>query len=170
MIRFALAAAVMSAGLLAPPAPTQAQAPAAAASLEWFHGEWDGTLDFIGRPATGKLVVRPALSGTATEMVFTADVAATGDKSAFRFEGKGLYRVKPDGKVTGAWSDSYGNFHLLKGKAKAGELRVNWGDAMSEIGHSSYVLSADGKLTVTDGALSNGVFQVFGTGTYRRKP
>lgn len=142
---------------------------AAQASLVWFHGEWEGDVDFIGSPAKGRLVVRPGLVGSATQLTFTADISAKGNSPAFRFEGQGTYRIKPDGSVTGLWADSYGNFHQLKGRVKPGELRVNWGDARSEMGHSSYVLGADGVLTVTDSAMINGAVQVFGTATYRKK-
>lgn len=149
--------------------PLQAKQAAPAASLDWFYGEWLGDVDFIGAPAKGTLQIHPGLAGSATVMTFTADVSAKGDRPAFRFEGQGTYRIKPDGSVTGLWADSYGNFHQLKGRAKFGELRVNWGDARSEIGHSSYVLSADGTLTVTDSAMINGAVQIFGKGTYRKK-
>jgi hypothetical protein len=171
MIRGLLLVAALGAlALPATPAPSQAQQAPAPASLGWFQGEWEGDVDFIGRPAKGKLVVRPGLAGSATVMTFTAQVSAVGDKPAFTFEGHGTYRIKPDGSVSGLWADSYGNFHHLKGRAKPGELRVNWGDARSELGHSSYVLGADGVLTVTDSALIQGQMQVFGKGTYRRTP
>jgi hypothetical protein len=101
---------------------------------------------------------------------FTADVTATAERPAFRFEGQGTYRVKPDGSVSGLWADSFGNFHPLRGRTKPGELRVTWGDGRSEVGHSSYVLGADGVLTVTDSAFVQGAVRVFGTGNYRRKP
>lgn len=149
--------------------PLQAEQAVPAASLDWFQGEWHGDVDFIGAPAKGTLQVRPGLAGSATVMTFTADVSAKGNRPAFRFEGQGTYRIKPDGSVTGLWADSYGNFHQLKGRVKPGELRVNWGDARSEMGHSSYVLGADGVLTVTDSAVINGAMQVFGKGSYRRK-
>lgn len=170
MLRIAIAAALAASLLVAAPIPLAAQQAAAPASLGWFHGEWAGTVDFIGRPAISQLTVRPALNGSATELVYTADVAASEERPAFRFEGRGTYRVKPDGSVTGVWADSFGNFHKLKGKTKAGELRVTWGEAMGEVGHSSYVLSVDGTLTVTDSAFVQGAVQVFGKSTYRRKP
>lgn len=161
--------ALASLGPAAPALPAQQAAPAPA-SLDWFQGEWYGDVDFIGTPAKGTLLVRPGLAGSATVMTFTADVSAKGNRPAFRFEGQGTYRIKPDGSVTGLWADSYGNFHQLKGRVKLGELRVNWGDARSEMGHSSYVQGADGVLTVTDSAMINGAVQTFGKATYRRKP
>jgi hypothetical protein len=170
MLRLALAAALAGASVVSAQSPVRADAVAPTpASLNWFHGEWEGDVDFIGSLAKGHLVVRPGLVGTATELTFTADVSATEKRPAFRFEGKGTYRVKPDGTVTGLWADSLGNFHELKGKTKDGALRVTWGDARSEVGHSSYVLGADGVLTVTDSAFVQGAVQVFGTGKYRKK-
>lgn len=171
MYKLAVAAALAGTLLVGAPAALSAQQAAAPdpASLAWLHGEWVGTVDFIGRPAKGQLVVRPALNGSATDLVYTADVAATADKPSFRFEGRGTYRVKPDGSVTGVWADSFGNFHKLKGQTKDGALRVTWGDAMSEVGHSSYLLSVDGELTVTDSAFVKGAVQIFGKSSYRRR-
>jgi hypothetical protein len=171
MLRIAIAAALSGSLLAMAQVPVLAQPAAvhALASLGWLHGEWHGKVDFIGRPATGHLIVRPALNSSATELVYTAVIAASGDKPAFRFEGRGTYRVRPDGSVTGVWADSFGNFHKLKGRAKDGELRVNWGDAMSEVGHSSYVLGQDGTLTVTDSAFVQGKVQIFGTSAYRKE-
>lgn len=164
------AAALGTAALIPLSQPLHSQQAPAPASLDWFQGEWHGDVDFIGTPAKGTLQVRSGLAGSATVMTFTADVTAKGNRPAFRFEGQGTYRIKPDGSVTGLWADSYGNFHQLKGRVKPGELRVNWGDARSEMGHSSYVLGADGVLTVTDSAMVNGAVQVFGKATYRKKP
>jgi hypothetical protein len=170
MLRIALAAALASSALAVALLPAQAQQTTLPASLAWFHGEWEGEVDFIGSPGKAWLVVRPGLAGTATILSFTAEVAASGDRPAFRFEGQGTYRVKPDGSVTGLWADSFGNFHELKGRTKAGELHVTWGDALSEVGHSSYALSPDGVLTVTDSAFVQGAVRVFGAARYRRKP
>lgn len=172
MFRLAGAVALSAVLLGATQAPARAQQEPVqvAVSLNWLHGNWTGKVDFLGRPATGQLVVRPALNGNATELVYIADVPASADKPALRFEGRGTYRVKPDGSITGIWADSFGNFHKLKGRTRNGELRVNWGDAMSEVGHSSYVLSASGELTVTDSAFVQGAAQIFGKASYRRKP
>lgn len=171
MLRIAFAAALAGTILTSPQAPLQAKQPAAAAPaiLAWFQGQWEGDVDFIDRQGRGRLLVQPGLGGTATTLDFTADVAAAGDRPAFRFEARGTYRVDENGRVTGIWADSFGNFHALKGQAKDGEFRVTWGDARSEIGHSSYVLSPDGVLTVTDSAFVQGAVRVFGTGKYRKK-
>jgi hypothetical protein len=170
MLRIALAAALAGSAIVAIPVAVRAQQAAVPASLTWFHGEWQGESDFIGRPAKASIVVQPTLNGTATSLVYTADVAASGDRPAFRFQGQGTYRIQADGRVTGVWADSYGNFHQLKGRAKNGELRVNWGDARSEVGHSSYIVSADGVLTVIDSAFVQGEVNVFGRATYRKRP
>lgn len=164
----ALILALGAASIANPAAAQSTQAALPAASLDWFHGEWTGDVDFIGRPAKGRLVIARGLNGTATTLAFTAEVAATADRPAFRFEAQAVYRLEPDGRVIGSWADSYGNFHALKGRAKPGELRVNWGDALSEVGHSSYVLSPDGELTVTDSAFVQGNVRVFGTARYRK--
>jgi hypothetical protein len=169
MLRIALAAVLAGSAPLAAQAPAPDQQSPAPASLGWFHGEWEGDAIFLGRPAKVRLLVRPALDGTATALAYTADVAAEGTRPAVHLESQGTYRVKADGSVSGQWADSFGNFHALAGRAKSGELRVTWGDARSEVGHSSYVLSTDGVLTVTDSAFTQGAVRVFASAKYRRR-
>lgn len=169
MLRILLAAALAGSAPLAAQNSAPSQQAPALGSLGWFHGEWEGDGIFLGRPAKVRLLVRPALDGTATALAYRVDRAAEGSRPALHFEGQGTYRIQPDGRVAGQWADSFGNFHTLAGRGKAGELRVTWGDARSEVGHSSYVLATNGVLTVTDSAFVSGEVLVFATATYRRK-
>jgi hypothetical protein len=154
--------------LLAAPAAI-AEAPPATASLDWFEGEWHGTGTLSGRPTTVSLKVSPLFDGKAVASEYHAESPAEGDRPALRFEGRGTYRIGPDGKVTGSWSDSFGNVHPLAGRISGTSLSVNWGEPRSELGFSSYVLGADGTLTVTDGTYNRGEAKVFARASYRRK-
>ncbi|HEX4847322.1 MAG TPA: hypothetical protein VFV30_04210 [Novosphingobium sp.] len=164
-MRTAPLALALAAGLLAP-ASVASPAPA---SLNWLHGAWTGQSEFLGRPAAVQLDVGPALQGTATALVYRVDAAASEGRPALRFEGRGTYRVAPDGTVTGQWADSGGNLHPLSGRTTEGELQVNWGDVRSEMGHSRYSLGPDGVLTVTDSVYSRGTVRVFARASYRRR-
>ncbi len=150
--------------------PAVAQAPAEAPSLGWFHGEWKGTATIFGRAATVSMSVSPALMGRATALTSRAQIPAGGGQPEFRFEGRGTYIVAADGKVSGQWNDSQGNFHPLAGRVTGRSLAVTWGEPRTEVGHSTYVLGDDGKLTVTDAELSGDGLRVFATGNYTRRP
>lgn len=156
--------------LLALAAPVAAQAPAEKPSLGWFQGEWKGTATIFGRSATVSMSVAPALLGRATALTYRAEIPASGAQPEFRFEGRGTYIVAADGKVSGQWNDSQGNFHPLAGRVTGRSLAVTWGEPRTEVGHSSYVLGDDGKLTVTDAEMGRGALRVFATGTYTRQP
>lgn len=149
---------------------TLALAQDTAPSLDWFHGSWRGEGVLLGRPAQVSLAVGPVLLGRATALSYSADIAAAGDQPGFRFEGRGTYRLTPDGKVVGNWSDSMGNFHPLAGRVEGQSMSVTWGEPRTEVGHSRYALEADGTLRVTDSEESRGEMRVFATATYRRVP
>lgn len=149
-------------------APVSAQAPVAAPTLAWFHGAWSGSGTIFGRPATMTMAVAPGLLGKATLLTYTVDVAATGSQPHFQFEGRGVYRVADDGRVTGHWSDSQGNFHPIGGRIEGRSLTVNWGDPRTELGRSIYAVGDDGMLTMTDATISAGAPRIFATGRFTR--
>jgi hypothetical protein len=137
-------------------------------NLDWFHGEWRGEGTMQGRASKVSLSVGPVLAQTATALHYTVEVAGSDNAPAFRFEGRGTYRVTSDGKVTGQWSDSFGNFHPLTGKVSGQKMIVTWGEARTEVGQSSYELDASGLLRVSDWVLANGELKPFATASYRR--
>lgn len=149
---------------------TLATAQDSAPSLEWFHGNWRGEGILLGRPAQVSLTVGPTLLGRATALSYSADIAALGDQPGFKFEGRGTYRLLPDGRVIGNWSDSQGNFHPLAGRVEGQAMSVTWGEPRTEVGHSRYALEPDGTLRVTDSEENRGEMRVFATATYRRVP
>jgi len=169
MRRSLAAAAVPLAALLALSASHAAEPAAAAESLAWMNGNWNGEATLFGRPAKVTLSVGPVLRGTATALTYTAEIPAAQNQPAFNFEGRGTYRVKPEGKVVGQWNDSQGNFHPLAGRVKGTALTVTWGEPRTEVGHSSYVLDGEGTLTVTDSEFGSGQLRTFGQGKYRKE-
>lgn len=155
--------------LIALAAPAAAETRAAGQGLLWLHGEWEGAATIFARPATVSISAGPVLLGGATALTYRAYIPADARQAEFRFEGHGTYRVAPDGKVSGQWNDSQGNFHPLTGRVEGATMTVTWGEARTEIGQSTYRIEADGKLAVTDAALSKDGLRVFTTGSYRRK-
>lgn len=147
-----------------------AMAQDSAPTLDWFHGSWQGEGTIFGRPAHVSMAVGPALLGRATALTYNAHIPAAGEQPEFRFEGRGTYRVAADGRVTGNWSDSQGNFHPLAGRVQGQTMAVTWGEPRTEVGHSRYTLEPDGTLRVTDGEMSRGELRVFATLSYRRAP
>lgn len=157
------------AAILALPSSQAAEPAAKAESLTWLHGSWSGEATLFGRPAKVAMKVAPVLRETATALTYTAEIAPSQGQPAFLFEGRGTYRIKPDGQVVGQWNDSQGNFHPLAGRVRGTALTVTWGEPRTEVGYSSYVLDADGVLTVTDNELGSGKVRTFGVGKYRKE-
>jgi hypothetical protein len=102
--------------------PLVAASQQAPAPLAWIHGEWAGSGEMFGRASSVSLSVKPALNDSATELHYVAELPASNAAPAFRFEGKGVYRVSEKGKVAGQWSDSQGNLHSIGGNASAGRM------------------------------------------------
>jgi hypothetical protein len=137
-------------------------------SLDWLHGEWRGEGTLQGRPGKVSLSVGPVLDQSATALSYAVEIAKTDTAPAFRFEGRGTYRVAADGKVMGQWSDSFGNFHPLSGKVSGQKLIVTWGEPRTEVGQSSYELDAAGQLRTGDWVLTSGALKPFAEARYRR--
>jgi hypothetical protein len=138
-------------------------------SLAWLHGEWAGNGQMFGRKSEVTIVAAPALGGSATELRYVAQVAASGEAPAFRFEGQGIYRVNAKGKVEGRWSDSNGSFHPVGGRVNGRRMETLWGQTTTEIGRSSYTLDDAGQFAVSDAVLTpDGTWRIFATATYRR--
>lgn len=140
----------------------------ASPDLAWLHGQWQGEGQLLGRAGTFSIKSGPVLAGTASAIDYVASIQAGDGKPAMRFEGRGTYRLSPDGKVRGQWSDSGGNFHPLAGQVRATSMHVTWGEPRTELGQSSYVLESDGTLTVTDSAIMQGEVRTFAAVRYRK--
>lgn len=147
----------------------QKTATPSATELAWLHGNWEGQGTLLGKPATANLSIGLVLNGTATGLSYRALVSSNDVRPKFEFEGRGTYRVTDLGRVTGQWSDSAGNFHPLAGKVSGHDLQIQWGEARTELGHSSYTLGQDGTLTVVDSVFSKGAVREFARFSYRRK-
>jgi hypothetical protein len=157
-------------GLAAPSSGAQADpaAPKPSASLSWLHGNWSGDATFMERLAKVTLQVGAGPDGSTTTLIYVAEVAATTGRPAFRFEGRGSYRLEQNGKVIGQWSDSAGNLHPLSGRVDGQSMIVNWGQVQTELGFSRYSLGSDGHLSVSDGVYSQGAARIFAQARYRK--
>lgn len=83
------------------------------------------------------------------------------------FEGIGTYRITPDGKLDGVWTDSNGNIHPLDGTWDGARLKVTWGTPSTEQGRSEYHFPENGTLEVQDSVLGkDGKWRVFMQVTY----
>jgi hypothetical protein len=161
-VKAALALGLALAAPLAASAQAPAQSPGAEAGLEWFHGEWAGTATIFGRPAKVSMSIAPALNSTATALIYRAEIEPSTTAPAFRFEGRGVYRIGKDGKAVGHWADSQGNFHPLHGRIAGRTFTVIWGEPRTELGRSTYTLGDDRMLRVTDASLApDGTWRVF---------
>lgn len=103
--------------------------------------------DAWGTPAICRSVWQAGKHKSHWVQNYSIQHAETGNQM---FAGRGLYRMQPDGRVTGYWEDSQGSVHPLSGTWNGVELSVNWGSEHTELGRSIYVFAGTGGLQVED--------------------
>jgi hypothetical protein len=134
-------------------------APAAEApSLAAWHGRWAGEGEAFGKPATATLAIAPG-EGGATTLAYRLSIAGT---PPVAYSAEATYAFDAKGHVRGKWTDSTGPTRAVVGGVNAEKWWTHWGSADVEIGRSTYVLEADGRLVVTDSILQDdGSWRVF---------
>ncbi|MGH6694616.1 hypothetical protein [Sphingopyxis sp.] len=146
--------------LVAPAAPA-AEAP----SLAAWHGSWAGEGEAFGKPATATLDIAPG-EGGATTLIYRLSIAGT-PRVAYSAEARYVFDTK--GRVRGKWTDSTGRTRAVAGGVNAAKWWAHWGSADVEIGRSTYVLEAEGKLVVSDSILQDdGSWRAFAMLRYTR--
>lgn len=155
--------------LLCLASPVQAEAPPAKL-LGWLHGEWQGTGTLFGQSAEVSLDIAPSIDGKGTTLRYRADGAARPARAAIRYEAQAIYALDGKGRLRGRWLDSAGNDHPVLGREDGTRLTTLWGEVSTEIGRSTYVLNADGTLSVSDTVLQpDGGWRTFASASYRRR-
>lgn len=148
------------AALVAPAAPA-AEAP----SLAPWHGRWTGEGEAFDKPATATLDIAPG-EGGATTLAYRLDIAGA-PRVAYSAEARYAFDAK--GRVRGKWTDSTGRARAVVGGVDAAKWWTHWGSADVEIGRSTYVLEAGGRLVVSDSILQDdGSWRVFAMLRYAR--
>ncbi len=149
-----------AAALMAPAAPA-AEAP----SLAAWHGSWAGKGEAFGKPATATLDIAPG-AGEATTLAYRLRIAGT---PPIAYSAEATYAFDTKGRVRGKWTDSYGGTRAVAGGVNAAKWWTHWGSADVEIGRSTYVLEADGRLVVSDSILQDdGSWRIFAMLRYAR--
>lgn len=124
---------------------------------------WEASCDAWGTPAICRSMWQTGKHKSHWVQNYSIRHAETG---AQMFAGRGLYRVQPDGSVTGYWEDSQGSVHPLAGTWNGKEFSVNWGSEDTELGRSIYVFTIDGGLQVEDWVKRETGWHRFMTVTY----
>ena len=149
-----------AAALVAPAAPA-VEAP----SLAAWHGSWVGEGEAFGKPATATLDIAPGAGG-ATTLAYRLSIAGT---PPVAYSAEATYAFDAKGRVRGKWTDSTGRTRAVVGGANAAKWWTHWGSADVEIGRSTYVLEASGRLVVSDSILQDdGSWRVFAMLRYAR--
>lgn len=168
---FAAAAAVILLTLAADPSGRPlAQEPAAAAPLERWLGEWQGTGTTSGAPARLTLKWERALGGRFVRLTLLNEIGA--DSPPQRFEGLALYWPGAvTGRMNGRWFDSQGVVHLLDAALDANALIAEWGDGTTPRGRSTYrLLDADAMEVIDEIRRKDGTWREFGRFRLERAP
>jgi hypothetical protein len=80
-----------------------------------------------------------------------------------RFEGRAFYRPSGAGRYRGFWIDNSGAIRPIDAQADGDALVSAWGTDDTERGETTYRLTADGRLEITDRVRQrDGVWREFG--------
>ena len=131
-------------------------------------GRWQGSGEVSGMAAAIALQFRPAFGGRGYHLDFENRMRGK-DEKTWQFAAEALYRCDAAGACRGHWYDSRGMVLPLNASVENDRLVVEWGDASTERGRTTYRLD-EGKLRITDEVLGkDGAWKVFGTTSAERK-
>jgi hypothetical protein len=131
-------------------------------------GHWQGSGEVSGMTATIALQFRPAFGGRGYHLDFQNSMRGKDDKT-WQFAAEALYRCDTAGACRGHWYDSRGMILPLSVTVESDRLLVEWGDASTERGRTTYRLD-EATLRITDEVLGkDGAWKVFGTTSAARK-
>lgn len=130
-------------------------------------GRWQGSGEVSGEvsgmSASIELRFRPAFGGRGHHLTFDNRMRGKNDK-VWPFAAEALYLCDAQGACRGHWYDSRG----MKATTASDRLVVEWGDADTERGRTTYRLDGEG-MAITDEVLAkDGVWKVFGQTTATR--
>jgi hypothetical protein len=134
---------------------------------ESLHGRWTGAGEVNGMAAEVEFEFRETLDGYGRHLTFANRMTAKdGTERVFRAEA--LYLCNEAGVCRGHWYDSRGVVLPLAGVTHADRIVVDWGDTTTERGRTTYLVTPDRRLEVTDEVLGkDGRWKVFGRTTSR---
>lgn len=125
-------------------------------------GQWAGTGEVSGMSASVELEFRDALDGQGHHLSFFNRMQAA-DGKVWPFRAEAFYLCEKSGACSGHWYDTRGMTLPLKTSSHGDRLVVEWGDAATERGRTTYRVDADGKLRITDEVVGkDGVWKTFG--------
>jgi hypothetical protein len=133
-----------------------------------LYGQWVGNGEVNGMPAQVVFQFFNTLDGRGRQLRFENIMTARdGTESYFRAD---AYYTCDDGARTcrGHWYDSRGVVLPLTVATRDDRLIVDWGDERTERGRTTYLVTPDCGLKVTDEVLAkDGTWKVFGRTTSR---
>jgi hypothetical protein len=146
-------------GALLPAAPLRAGEPDL---WQRLHGPWRGEGEVSGMTAEVRLRFRDAIAGRGHHLDFHNRMRGK-DGKEWVFVAEALYQCDAAGACRGHWYDSRGMILPVKTASQPDRLVVEWGEAVTERGRTTYHLDGD-TLRITDEVLGkDGVWKVFGT-------
>ena len=125
-------------------------------------GRWSGSGEVSGMAAVIELEFRRTLDGKGRHLSFANKMTAQ-DGKQWMFRAEALYLCDATDACRGHWYDSRGMVLPLAVVTHADRIVVDWGNASTERGRTTYLVKPDGPLEITDEVLGkDGVWKTFG--------
>ncbi len=160
-MRWPMAGLLLSASLAAPSA--------SAGIWDALAGRWQGSGDVRGMKAELALEFQPALQGKAYRLSFRNHMRAA-DGSEWPFAAEAIYLCDAQQTCRGHWYDTRGAILPLATTEQVDALVVEWGDATTERGRTTYRVQGE-RIDITDEVRDRtGVWKVFGRSRVIRSP
>lgn len=133
-----------------------------------LYGDWSGAGTVRGMQADVALSFRPLLQDRGRQLSFRNRMRGE-DGAEWLFQAEAIYLCDASDVCRGHWYDSRGSVLALTATPQARSLVVEWGDAATEQGRTTYAVQADGGLVITDEVQhKDGTWRTFGTTTATR--
>ena len=153
-----------------PTVPLLAQAAAVPASLglvTQLQGRWEGTGMILGQASRVQMEWARVLDGRFMRLTFVSHIGPA--PKTQRFEGHAYYQPGSAGRFRATWFDSGGLVRPIVATATASALVAAWGTADTEVGETTYRLTAPDRMEVVDRVRGkDGAWREFGRSTLSR--
>ena len=164
----ALGLSVMTAGTHTAPALAQpAAGPASFGVLNQLEGKWEGTGVILRQVSRVQMEWARALDGRFMRLTFISHIGPP--PKTQQFEGHAYYEPASEGRFRATWFDSSGLVRPIVANGTASTLVAEWGTATTELGETTYRLTAPDRMEVVDRVRSrDGTWREFGRSTLSR--
>lgn len=129
--------------------------------LSRYEGRWSGSGTVLNQPSEIEMEWKWTLGSQFFHLAFRNQMGSP--PKARLFEGQAYYRPVGEWRYRGMWFDNSGMMRPIEAVREGDALVSRWGTPETEEGETTYLVTAGGRLEVTDRVKSkDGTWRTFG--------